>query len=286
MMTIDHLAQKRNPDGGWPFRQGPSWTESTAYAVLALEAAGESDLAQQGIGWLLSMKRPDGGWPPCAGIEESCWATALVALIPPDRLGEAAHRGAIQWLLGTIGEESTWLYRLRRFLSGIPTPPDQAAPGWPWTPRTAAWVGPTSVALLALDKERRHNPSGALDARIEEGRAFLLNRMCHTGGWNHGAENALGYPADAYPETTGMALAALRGRRPPQVDRSLALAKRFLGDCRSADALNWLRLGLSAHGELPAGYSVPAEVQYRTVPEISVDMLISAVGRGTNLLWV
>jgi len=284
-MNIDCLVRKQNEDGGWPHRRGASWTEPTAYAVLALLAAGEPARAERGIGWLLANVRPDGGWPACRGIDESCWATALVALIPEERLGSGAHHGAVHWLLGTTGEESTFLYRLRQFLLGNPTPPDQKSPGWPWTPETAAWVGPTSVALLALAKERRRNPAGAIRTRIEEGTEFLLNRMCRAGGWNHGSVNALGYPADAYPETTGMALAALRGCRAKQVDRSLAVARRFLGECRSADALNWLRLGLSAHGQLPAGYAVPAEIQFRTVPEMAIDLLISAAGQGANVFW-
>jgi hypothetical protein len=238
------------------------------------------------MGWLLATQRPDGGWPACAGIEESCWATALVALIPAEHLGAAAHRGAVQWLLETTGEESTWLYRLRQFLLGNPAPPDQASPGWPWTPRTAAWVGPTSMALLALKKECQRNPVRAIHTRIVEGNNFLLNRVCRAGGWNHGAVNALGYPANAYPETTGVALAGLRGCRSALVDRSLAVARGFLGDCRSADALNWLRLGLSAHDALPAGYAAPAEIQFRTVPEIAVNLLVSAAGRGTNVFWV
>jgi len=54
-----------------------------------------------------------------------------------------------------------------------------------------------------------------------------------------------------------MALAALRGVRSPGHQRGLAVARRFLGECRSADALNWLRLGLLAHGQLPAGYCHP-----------------------------
>ena len=283
-MNIDGLVGKQNGDGGWPHRRGASWTEPTAYAVLALLAAGERAHAERGIGWLLANRRADGGWPACAGVDQSCWATALAALIPEERLGAGAHRGSIRWLLGTTGEESTFSYRLRQFLLGNATPPDQKSPGWPWTPETAAWVGPTSVALLALAKEGRRHPAGAVDVRVAEGREFLLNRMCRGGGWNHGSVSALGYPADPYPETTGMALAALRGCHSAQLERSLEVARRFLRECRSADALNWLRLGLSAHGELPAGYAA-AEIQFRTVPEMAIDVLIAAAGQGANVFW-
>ena len=75
--------------------------------------------------------------------------------------------------------------------------------------------------------------------------------MCRDGGWNHGSVRALGYESTPYPETTGMALAALRGVRSPEIEPALDVAERFLGECRSADALNWLRIGLMAHGQLP-----------------------------------
>jgi hypothetical protein len=283
-MSLDRVAQKQNSDGGWPYRQGASWTEPTAYAVLALLAAGDTARAERGIGWLRRMRRSDGGWPACAGVDESCWTTALVALVPPDRLGPEVHSGAVRWLLGITGEESSWVYRLRAYLSGSAPPRDQSSPGWPWVPRAAAWVGPTSLALLALELEevRSGGSTQELNQRLAEGRRFLLNRMCRAGGWNHGSVNALGYPADAYPETTGMALAALRGSNASPVEKSLVVARRFLASCRSADALNWLRLGLSAHGALPAGYAPPAEIRFRTVPEMAMGALISAGGPGRN----
>lgn len=278
-MSPSLLSQMQNPDGGWPYRRGASWTEPTAYAVLAMLAAGDTERAGRGIRWLLNIRRPDGGWPVCADLDESAWPTAIVAMLPPESLGDEAHRGAVAWLLGETGEESTWAYRLREFLSGRKPPPDQSAPGWPWLPGAAAWVAPTSLALLALERElRRREGDSRIRRRLDEGRHFLLNRTCRTGGWNHGSVNALGYPADAYPETTGMALAALRGYRAGQVDRSVALARGFLESCRSAHAFNWLRLGLAAHDSLPSGYAPARQFEFRTVPDVAVDALISAGG--------
>jgi len=287
-MSLDRLTQKQNADGGWPYRRGSSWTEPTAYSVLAMLAVGESERARRGLRWLRSMRRADGGWPVCAAVDESGWTTALVALVPPELLGSDVHRGAVEWLLGTTGEESTLVYRLRQYLAGNAPPPDQSAPGWPWVPRAAAWVGPTALALLALDREQERPGSSTKEVamRLAEGRTFLLNRMCRCGGWNHGSVNALGYPADAYPETTGMALAALRGSSAEQVQRSLAVARQFLADCRSADALNWLRLGLNAHGALPDGFAPADGIQFRTVPEMAIDTLISAAGQGRNSFWI
>jgi hypothetical protein len=209
----------------------------------------------------------------------------LVALLPEGQLKRGLHGQAIRWLLGITGKESTPVYRLREWLLGNPTPADQEFPGWPWVPGTAAWVGPTSVAILALEKENRRRPSPQAGRRIEEGRRFLVTRMCQEGGWNHGSSHALGYESRPYPETTGMALAAMRGFQAPQVQVALGVARRFLAECRSADALNWLRLGLHAHGQLPAGYCPPTEVACRTIPEISLDVLVTNLDGSSNMFW-
>lgn len=76
-----------------------------------------------------------------------------------------------------------------------------------------------------------------------------------------------------------MALAALRGVTSPKVDRALKTAKSFLDECRSADALNWLRLGLLAHHQLPEGFSPPS-LQCRTLPEASLAMIIVVAQKG------
>ena len=284
-MTIDFLASMQNPDGGWPYVRGASWTEPTVYSVLAMLAAGESECAGRGVQWLRRVVRPDGGFAPQAGVEESTWVTALVALLPPDQLGKAAHQRAIRWLLSTTGSESTAVYRLREWLLGNPRPPEQAFPGWPWIPGATAWVGPTALTILALEKEGRRRPAAEIARRVAEGRQFLMQRTCHEGGWNHGSVHVLGYESGPYPETTGMALAALGGVESAEVERALDMAHRFLAGCRSADALNWLHLGLMAHGGMPAGYCRPDGVECRTLPETSLQLLIGEVQKGRNVLW-
>ncbi len=276
-MSIAIVVSKQNPDGGWPYVRGVSWTEPTVYAVLALLAAGEIEPAKRGLNWLVARQRPDGGWPPQAGVDESTWVTSLVAMLPPEHLGPGNHARAIAWLLATQGQESTASYRLRQWLLGSVRMPEQEFPGWPWIPGAAAWVGPTSLAILALDKEARRKPTAAIGERLMEGRQFLLARTCHEGGWNHGSVRALGYESKPYPETTGMALAALRGVRAPEVDRGLRVAQGFLAVCRSADALNWLRLGLLAHGRLQPGFTPAMPVAYRTLPEMSLALLAADV---------
>src|SRR5437016_2570240 len=284
-MSIEILVNKQNRDGGWPYVRGGSWTEPTVYAVLALLGAGETERASRGLGWLLARQLPDGGWPPQAGVDESTWVTALVALIPPERLGAGVHQRAIEWVLRTTGEQSTATYRLRQWLLGISGSSEWESPGWPWTIGAAEWVGPTTIAILALEQEELRNPSTRIRERMAAGRRFLMGRMCGGGGWNHGSSRVLGFGAEPYPETTGMALAALRGVRSQEVDRSLVVAHRFLNECRSADALNWLRLGLLAEGELPPGYSAPADVTCRTLNEISLGLLVAEAQKRREVFW-
>jgi len=274
-MSIEVLMGKQNGDGGWPYVRGKSWTEPTVYAVMSLLTAGERDAAERGIAWLRKTQRSDGGWSPREDVEESNWTTALAALVPPEALGERAHQAAITWLVSTTGFESTLGFRVREWLLGNRPGRDLEFPGWPWFPGAAAWVGPTSIAILALEKENGRWPLPGIRKRIDDGRQFLLRRACGEGGWNHGSVRVLGYESKPYPETTGMALAALRGVRAPQVQRAIGVARQFLGECKSADAQNWLRLGLIAQGELPPGYCRPEDLAFRTVPEISLDLLMS-----------
>jgi hypothetical protein len=137
--------------------------------------------------------------------------------------------------------------------------------------------GTTSLAILAL--ESGLHPSATAQRRIDEGRGFLLRRMCTGGGWNHGSVRALGYESTPYPETTGMALAALRGVRSSEIEPALHVADRFLSEVRSADALNWLRIGLMARR---AGLCPPAPW-----PADAAELPWTCWwrGNGTNFFW-
>jgi squalene-hopene/tetraprenyl-beta-curcumene cyclase len=76
--AVAWLERIQNKDGGWGedprsyddpswIGQGPSTASQTAWALLALHAAGErSPAVERGVGWLLDTQRADGGWDESA----------------------------------------------------------------------------------------------------------------------------------------------------------------------------------------------------------------------------
>ena len=269
-------------DGGWGYRGGSSWTEPTAYAVLALAACGYAGEATvRGLEWLRRAQRRDGGWPPHPAVDTSTWVTALPLLLSGERSGWGDAGGAADWLLRQSGRESGWLHRLRAWMLGTPSNAAERFPGWPFYPRTAAWVVPTALTILALEKATRPNPSAEVRERLEAGRAFLLARRCRDGGWNHGSSRALGYEAGSYPETTGVALLALRGVPRAQLGRSLGVAEEAYRRCRSAEGLAWLRLALTVHGV--SADALPAGVRCRHTVDAALVLLAEAAAQGRNL---
>lgn len=277
------LLDRQNKDGGWSYgRVGSSWTEPTCYALLAL-AAGEvspSTAARRGLEWLGSRQRSDGGWAPRDGVDESTWVTALMLLLPPEQvLGVDRHR-ASQWLLAQTGRESGMVHRLRLWLLGLGADPSQRFDGWPWYPGTAAWVVPTALTVLALERFERSENNSLVQKRIGEGRSFLLARRCRDGGWNHGSTHALGYDSDSYPETTGLALLALHGATPSELGTALDLGEHHLRESQSLEATSWLTLGLLVHGRTP---SVEAVVPHQGTVPLALGALAEAAREGKNL---
>jgi squalene-hopene/tetraprenyl-beta-curcumene cyclase len=72
--AVRWLEDHQNEDGGWGedprsydepewIGRGPSTASQTAWALLALHAAGErSPALERGVGWLVETQRADGGW--------------------------------------------------------------------------------------------------------------------------------------------------------------------------------------------------------------------------------
>ncbi len=153
--------------------------------------------------------------------------------------------------------------------------PDQTPLGWSWYPGTASWVIPTAASLLALRKM-------GIDAhaRLNDGQGFLLARECPGGGWNHGGTFVRSEKAEPYPETTGLALLALRDSDSSSVAVSLARANRMLRTPQSSQGSAWLRMGLGAHGiSSPAGAGIrnwtPVDVALEAIAAFSRNPLLS-----------
>jgi len=271
VIHASQLASMQNRDGGWGYRGGsPSVTEPTCFALLALAAAGWGTATAAGVDWLKRRQRADGGWPPRDEVDQSTWVSALPLLLPPKLKEPLNIPRAVEWVSAQSGRESGWLYRLRLLLAGFGSDPQNANPGWPWYPGTAAWVAPTALTLLALEKIQREQPSKALEERCQGGRAYLRVRRCADGGWNHGSTRALGYDGPSYPETTGLALLALHGSPIPA--QSMDMARRHYREARSMEALSWLTLGLAAHGEKAPP---PADAPYP--PRTTLDLALAVV---------
>jgi Prenyltransferase and squalene oxidase repeat len=241
-------ASRQNGDGGWAYNKGCSWTEPTAFVLLARPVTKlDSRSFNAGLKFLLSMQREDGGWRPQPDVAESTWVTSVVSLLPQEAIGAKRLDRAIDWLEGQTGRESSWSYRFQQWRAGSN---EKHPDGWPWFPGAAAWVIPTSLGILAFERELTRRDSPRLRARVDAGREYLFSRMCADGGWNHGSNNALGRDGDSYPETTGIALLALhRAAGSAGIERAKAAARRHLETCRTVEGLAWLRMGLKAHGE-------------------------------------
>jgi hypothetical protein len=283
MTYRENLFSLQNADGGWSYHRGASWAEPTCFAALALVAlgAGSGPEVRNGLQWLRRCQRPDGGIAPREQVDESTWLTALPLLLPSAVTREHIDRErAVAWLLAQTGRESGWLNRVRLWMLGIKSQVGLQFDGWPWYPGAAAWVGPTAISILALKKlQAEGNSTPAMKDRLQQGQAFLLDRRCRDGGWNHGSTRALGYDSDSYPETTGLALLALRGAA-GDLAEGLARAEQHLNVCRSHEAADWLRLGLLAHGRKP---TAPTLTPRGGTLEMALAALADAAEQGRNL---
>ena len=240
------LTAAQNTDGGWGYRNGRSWTEPTALALLALPDSPET--RQRARCWLQKAQRPDGGWPPQLGVGESTWVTSLSILATPEsELNSPASKAALNWLtLQAKAPNSVWERFLLR-LRGLPVPVETGA-GESWFPHTAAWIYPTAMAVLALSyaaHATNHQPYRDL---AQKGEQYILSRRGPDGGWNHGGSRYLSENANSYPEMTGLALLALAGVPRQDLTPSLQQARSFLSVPESLEGLSWLQMGLLRQG--------------------------------------
>jgi Prenyltransferase and squalene oxidase repeat len=247
------LIQAQNADGGWGYKQGTSWTEPTALALLALAGQKNTGEAyQRGCSWLHNTQKADGGWAPSPGLDASTWVTSIAILARPDAELHAPRTAeGVRWMLGHENGETPMLEGLFYRMFGAVSP--KAPGGSPWYPSTAAWIAPSTMSVLALARVERINARNIADREelgiaIRRAQRYILSRRCRDGGWNHGGSPYRSEDAESYPEMTGMALLALQGVPPGELAGPLARAQAFLAEPQSAEALSWLQLGLRRHG--------------------------------------
>lgn len=277
------LLKAQNRDGGWGYQAGTSWTEPTAFALLALQAQNNyiTSAYERGCLWLEQNQRPDGGWPPNASVPVSTWVTSLAVLtlsgssFAPDR-----QRRAIHWLVGQIEAEMSPVERMVFRIRGI-APPVQNG-GSPWFPHTAAWIGPTVFSVLALARAARTNDDPDLTSHVGDAQRYILYQRCRDGGWNHGGSRYLSENAASYPEMTGMALLALYGVPASELNISLKLAKAYLSSPGSIEAFSWLQLALTRHGCDVS--DLRTSLPCRTTRDISLRLLALAAASPNNRL--
>jgi hypothetical protein len=269
----------QNRDGGWAYNKGCSWTEPTAFVLLAQSVTQvDRPSFDAGLRFLHSTQRSDGGWSPQPDVAESTWVTALAALLPEEAIGADRLKRALSWLEDQTGRESSWSNRFQQMIHGIN---EKSPKGWPWFPGAAAWVIPTSFGLLAFERALTRGGNRRLRGRVNEAGEFLAARICADGGWNHGANRALGRDGDSYPETTGIALVALhRSADGELIERAKKAARRHLATCRTAEGIAWLRMGLAAHGEPTHGDYV--QPQFTPAPRTTLDAALTAISSGSR----
>ena len=244
----------QNPDGGWAYQQqGTSWTEPSALALLALAAQNNTGPAyMRGRSWLLRTQKADGGWAPTPALDTSTSMTSVAVLALAEATCDAPTlaRG-VHWLLEQENGETPALERIAlRFLGAAPP---KAPGGSPWFPGTAAWIAPTAMSVLALARAAHTGCASTSDEQrlrpaIKRAQQYLLSRTCRDGGWNHGGSSFRSEDAESYPETTGLALLALQGVSPADLQRPVNRAEAFLAASQPVEALSWLQLALMRHG--------------------------------------
>lgn len=216
--------------------------DSTAWAVLALEPfpdAAESIVRARDY---LAVRQSDNGSVPILPeAPNAVWPTPLAILAwARDADFSRALERAAAFLLDTTGVH--WKRRKNEAASH-----DPSLRGWPWILDTHSWVGSTSLAMLALGAAGHGE-----NERISEAVAMLRNRQLPEGGWNYGNVQVYGQTLEPLPESTGMALRALRDRvREPEVRASLGYLGAAADRVRTPLSLAWSVIGLAAWGGLP-----------------------------------
>lgn len=279
----ERLQGLQRTDGGWSAGGGgPSATETTALAAMALRGDGPQALSarERALEWLRGSQRADGSWAPATGISVSGWMTSLVVIALADSSAdrERARAGA-RWLLDQKGRGYAWLTRLffRLFPDRVVIDLDAELTGWPWFPGTFSWVEPTAWALIALKSLREELPGDLTSPRIGEAERMILDRSCAGGGWNYGNSRVYDEELWPYPDTTALALIALQDRSDlPEVAAGLSALAKMLEENHSVLATSLGLLCFRLFGREEAALHERLESRLENSPYVDTRALAMA----------
>jgi hypothetical protein len=253
-VCLPFLRAAQNEDGGWGFHPGSeSRVEATSWTLLALlgrESCGE--IQQAGFRFLRATQLPDGSWPASRAQNEGSWVTSLASwTLCSDPESRTAVAAGLRWVCDDWPRHATFVVRMIRKIAGSKvTSQNDSLRGWGWTSRTASWVEPTALALIAI----RQVPSEILPPgtirRRELAKALIYDRMCPGGGWNCGNPMVYGVPGDPAVEPTVWALLSLRD----EADRrenvmSLEWLERNLSKFSGAGSVALAKICLETYGK-------------------------------------
>jgi hypothetical protein len=238
-------ARVLSPGGGFVGKVGGGFrSDATAWAVVALEALDRRpEWLQPARSRLAAQQLADGRVALTPQHPEAFWVTPLAILAWHQAADcREAQARAIHFLLTSTGRH--W-----QRPADAPYGHDTSLKGWSWIADTHSWVEPTALAVLAL----RITGWGE-HARVREAARLLLDRQLPGGGWNYGNTTVFGQELFPFPESTGLALNALRGMAPqPQIQKSLDYLQSSLQVVRTPLALAWGLMGLASWGQEPSG---------------------------------
>lgn len=251
--VLTELSRRQLSSGGWAALRSSAQAslEPTCLATLATGSE-DSNAERRAQDFLLRVQNPNGSWPAFFGDDQDgVWVTSLAVIALCDVVSAipAKLRG-IDWLLESIGRESTWLWKwkFRTVDRRVRFDPDKF--GWPWIPDTVSWVVPTAFAILALSQ--LPCSCGSLEdipIRVDHGIEMLIDRACPGGGWNAGNGVVYGSALAPHPDDTAVALLALSNRtQDPVVQASVEWLEHTAATLTAPWSLAWAILALAAHG--------------------------------------